>query len=81
MIIQTSVAMGSEAKARLRRLLTGTGTIRLMLVLLAVPSVLLGAVAAAALACALAPLALIGLSIKSLLRPARGHALHSYPDL
>lgn len=77
MLTHTSVAMGPDAKAKLRRLFTGGGTIRLLLVLLAIPAVLMGAIAAAVLACVLAPLALLGLSVKSLLRPARAQAMRA----
>jgi hypothetical protein len=73
--------MRSDAKAKLHRLFTGPGLIRLLLVMLAIPPMLLGAAVAAALACVLAPLALVGLSIKGLLRPGRPATLQTYPDI
>jgi len=51
--------------------MSATGLIRLLLVLLATPAVVLGAAAGAALALACAPLALMILSVRSVVRIGR----------
>lgn len=54
-----------------RHLMSATGLIRLLLVLLATPAVVLGAAAGAALALACVPLALMILSVRSVVRIGR----------